>query len=86
MKFFPGQYFAASIVLVSVSCLFTVVVLNVHHRGALGFDVPRCVELVFIDCIGRLLLVHPHVSSDASKKRKVQLLRVSEQKRHKKDH
>ncbi len=66
-----GQYFAASIVLVSVSCLFTVVVLNIHHRGAMGYEVPRCIQIVFIDCIGRLLFVHPPISKLTHQKTKV---------------
>ena len=53
-----GQYFAASIVLVSLSCFFTVIVLNVHHRGATGHKVPYTLQRV-LNVLGRLVLVPP---------------------------
>ncbi len=63
-----GQYFAASIVLVSLSCFFTVIVLNVHHRGATGHKVPHTLQRV-LNVLGRLVLVPPLKNGEIVNKR-----------------
>ncbi|WAR00750.1 ACHA7-like protein [Mya arenaria] len=52
-----GVYFACAMGLVSLSCLMTVTVLNLHFKGQFGKRLPPWVRLVFLDCFGRILLV-----------------------------
>ncbi|XP_052792178.1 neuronal acetylcholine receptor subunit alpha-10-like [Mya arenaria] len=52
-----GIYFACAMGLVSLSCLMTVTVLNMHYKGLFGKRLPPWVRLVFFDGFGRILLV-----------------------------
>ena len=50
--------------LVSLSCLMTVTVLNFHHKGNQGREVPWCVRKVFLDILGTVLCAntdHYHI-------------------------
>ena len=53
--FFVGTYFAASMVLVSLSCFLTIVILNVFYRGQNGRRVPRWAKIYIIGYLGRLV-------------------------------
>ena len=44
-----AQFFGATIALVSLSCMLTVVVIHVHHRTAFGHSLPRWARFIFID-------------------------------------
>ncbi|XP_052792180.1 neuronal acetylcholine receptor subunit alpha-7-like [Mya arenaria] len=52
-----GVYFACAMGLVSLSCLMTVTVLNLHFKGEFGKRMPPWVRLVFLDWFGKILLV-----------------------------
>ncbi|WAR00523.1 ACHA7-like protein [Mya arenaria] len=52
-----GVYFACAMGLVSLSCLMTVTVLNLHFKGEFGKRMPPWVRLVFLNGFGRILLV-----------------------------
>ncbi|KAL4227651.1 Neuronal acetylcholine receptor subunit alpha-7-like [Mactra antiquata] len=60
---FIGVYFACAMLLVSMSCLMTVIVLNVHFRGSHGKKLPNWIRRIFFDCLGRILLVK-HVAKE----------------------
>ncbi|XP_069137246.1 neuronal acetylcholine receptor subunit alpha-9-like isoform X2 [Argopecten irradians] len=50
-----GMYFAVSMVLVSLSCTMTVIVLMFHSRGCSGRKIPSWAKRIFIEKIGRLV-------------------------------
>lgn len=50
-----GTYFAASMVLVSLSCFLTIIILNVFYRGRNGRRVPRWAKLYIVHYLGRLV-------------------------------
>ncbi|XP_033750113.1 neuronal acetylcholine receptor subunit alpha-10-like [Pecten maximus] len=50
-----GMYFAVSMVLVSLSCTMTVVVLMFHSRGCSGRKLPHWAKRIFIEKLGRLV-------------------------------
>lgn len=52
-----GMYFACAMVLVSWSCVMTVTVLNVHHRGGNGHKMPDWVRKVFLQWLAWILFV-----------------------------
>ncbi|XP_053405060.1 neuronal acetylcholine receptor subunit alpha-9-like [Mercenaria mercenaria] len=52
-----GVYFACAMLLVSMSCLMTVTVLNLHFKGNFGKKMPNWVRKVFLHCFGRILHV-----------------------------
>ena len=52
---FSGMYFAGCMLLVSLSCLTTVSVLNLHFKGDHGRPVPACLRAVFLNFLGRLV-------------------------------
>ena len=54
-----GIYFACAMLLVSMSCLMTVVVLNVHFKGEYGTRFPTWMRFVFFRGIGRVLGASP---------------------------
>ena len=49
---FPGEYFAAVIILLALSTAMTVVILNFKHRGVFGDKVPSWVRLPHFECVG----------------------------------
>ncbi|XP_060067251.1 neuronal acetylcholine receptor subunit alpha-9-like [Ylistrum balloti] len=49
-----GMYFAASMVLVSLSCTMTVIVLMFHSRGCSGRKIPLWAKRIFIEKLGKL--------------------------------
>ncbi|XP_077992146.1 neuronal acetylcholine receptor subunit alpha-10-like [Glandiceps talaboti] len=51
-----GQYYAATMVLVSLSLAMTVVVLSLHHRGPESGEVPAWTRRLILGQLGRLLL------------------------------
>ncbi|XP_067665508.1 neuronal acetylcholine receptor subunit alpha-10-like [Haliotis asinina] len=54
---FISVYFASTMVLVGLSCLMTVIVLNIHFKGSQGWPVPQIGKTIVIDGLGRLLCV-----------------------------
>ncbi|XP_053406310.1 CHRNA7-FAM7A fusion protein-like [Mercenaria mercenaria] len=50
-----GMYFTCAMLLVSWSCLMTVTVLNLHHRGGNGRRMPSWVRTVFLKWLGGIL-------------------------------
>ena len=69
---FPAQYFGATIVLVSVSCGLTVLVLCVHHQGADGTPVPGWMRHLVLVRLRNLLFMKPsHRSGDLHGEAKV---------------
>ena len=50
-----GIYFAASMVLVSLSCVLTILVLNVFYRGTNGRRVPHWAKLYIMKYLGRIV-------------------------------
>lgn len=57
MPYSPGVYFACAMLLVSLSCLMTVIVLNLHFKGEFGKKLPSWARKIFLHCLGRLLHV-----------------------------
>lgn len=53
-----ARYFASIIILVTCSCLLTILTLHVHHKGAGGLEVPEWVRVLVLDWLGRLLFMH----------------------------
>lgn len=51
---FSGQYFGATIIMVSLSCSMTVVVLHIHHSGANGKEVPQWLKTLTLDYLARV--------------------------------
>lgn len=56
--FLSGTYFAVVMTLVALSCLATVVVLIVHHRGDQGRRVPELVKEIFFKRLAPVLYVN----------------------------
>ena len=54
-RFIAGVYFACSMLLVSFSCLMTVVVLSMHYKGNHGKEMPQTVRTIFFDYIARVV-------------------------------
>ena len=52
-----GMYFASSMILVSFSCAMTVLVLNIHFRGATGNKLPNWMRRLFLGRLSWLLFV-----------------------------
>ncbi|XP_070563841.1 neuronal acetylcholine receptor subunit alpha-10-like isoform X2 [Ptychodera flava] len=52
-----GQYYAATMVLVSLSLVMTVLVLNLHYRGPSSKPIPRWVKKIVLGHMQRFLLV-----------------------------
>ena len=44
-----------AMMLVSLSCLMTVVVLNLHFKGEYGAKVPRWIRVTILEVVGRLV-------------------------------
>nr|XP_006819217.1 PREDICTED: neuronal acetylcholine receptor subunit alpha-9-like [Saccoglossus kowalevskii] len=62
-----GQYYAATMFLISISTAMNVAVLNVNERGALGvFEVPRWIRIVVLKYMATLVFM-----SDCSKSRMI---------------
>ncbi|XP_021345853.1 neuronal acetylcholine receptor subunit alpha-9-like [Mizuhopecten yessoensis] len=61
-----GVYFLCAMFLVSVSCLMTVVVLNLHYKGNHGKEIPKIVRHIFFDVLGKLVRVKTPQKSNAS--------------------
>ncbi|KAJ8304175.1 hypothetical protein KUTeg_017758 [Tegillarca granosa] len=51
-----GMYFASLMSLVSLACMFTVLVLNVNFRGLSGKKIPKWANTIFINGCGWILL------------------------------
>lgn len=54
---FLGMYFASSMILVSFSCAMTVLVLNIHFRGATGNKLPNWMRKLFLKRLAWILFV-----------------------------
>lgn len=54
---FSGMYFASSMILVSFSCAMTVLVLNIHFRGATGNKLPNWMRKLFLNRLAWILFV-----------------------------
>lgn len=54
---FLGMYFASSMILVSFSCAMTVLVLNIHFRGATGNKLPNWMRKIFLNRLAWILFV-----------------------------
>lgn len=52
---FIGMYFAVSMVLVSMSCTMTVIVLMFHTRGCSGRKLPPWAKRIFVEKLGKLV-------------------------------
>ena len=63
---FSGQYFAATIVLLSMSTALTVVILNIFHRGEYGKEVPGWIKTLVLDYLGRVLLLNRTIKTNMS--------------------
>ncbi|CAC5411108.1 Neuronal acetylcholine receptor subunit alpha-9-I,Neuronal acetylcholine receptor subunit alpha-9-II [Mytilus coruscus] len=50
-----GVYFACSMLLVSFSCLMTVIVLSMHYKGIHGREMPQIVKTIFFDYIAKFV-------------------------------
>ncbi|CAG2243093.1 neuronal acetylcholine receptor subunit alpha-9-like [Mytilus edulis] len=50
-----GIYFACSMLLVSFSCLMTVIVLSMHYKGIHGREMPQIVKTIFFDYIAKFV-------------------------------
>ncbi|XP_060067252.1 neuronal acetylcholine receptor subunit alpha-10-like [Ylistrum balloti] len=61
-----GVYFLCAMLLVSVSCLMTVVVLNLHYKGNHGKEVPKIIRNIFFGVLGKLVLVKTPQKSTAT--------------------
>ncbi|XP_022087676.1 neuronal acetylcholine receptor subunit alpha-10-like [Acanthaster planci] len=57
-----GQYYAATMLLVSISIMLTVIVLNLHHRGPTCRPVPRWMRRIFLNKLAPILRLHPRPS------------------------
>lgn len=54
---YVGMYFASSMILVSFSCAMTVLVLNIHFRGATGNKLPNWMRKLFLKRLAWILFV-----------------------------
>lgn len=54
-SFLSGQYFALTILLVSLSTLCTVFVVNLHHKGSHGDQVPYWMKKLVLMWLSRLV-------------------------------
>lgn len=57
-KTISGVYFACSMLLVSFSCLMTVVVLGMHYKGSHGREMPLIVRTIFFDYIAKFVCMN----------------------------
>lgn len=60
-----GVYFAVVMLLVSMSCLVTVAILVVHHRGGHGRRLPLWLRRAFLKGLGPWLLVHTRAEEES---------------------
>ncbi|ESO88157.1 hypothetical protein LOTGIDRAFT_73296, partial [Lottia gigantea] len=49
-----GLYFAATMVMVALSCLMTVLVLNIHFRGKTEYRAPKVLRCIIINGLGKV--------------------------------
>ncbi|XP_069137242.1 neuronal acetylcholine receptor subunit alpha-9-like [Argopecten irradians] len=61
-----GVYFLCAMLLVSVSCLMTVIVLNLHYKGNHGKEVPKIIRQIFFGILGKLVMVKAPSKATAS--------------------
>ncbi|XP_033749536.1 neuronal acetylcholine receptor subunit alpha-9-like [Pecten maximus] len=61
-----GVYFLCAMLLVSISCLMTVIVLNLHYKGNHGKEVPKIIRQLFFGILGKLVLVKLPKTSTAT--------------------
>ncbi|KAK3098644.1 hypothetical protein FSP39_021530 [Pinctada imbricata] len=52
-----GIYFACAMLLVSLSCLMTVTVLNLHFKGSHGKQMPIFIRRIFLEFLGKVVCV-----------------------------
>ncbi|KAH9513382.1 hypothetical protein Btru_034781 [Bulinus truncatus] len=56
-KIILGLYYGITMTIVSCATGMTVFVLNIHHKGARGREVPRLLKLIFFGVISRVLFI-----------------------------
>ena len=56
--FFSGQFFGATIFLLSLSSAMTVLIMRVHFSGEHGGKVPRWLRKVVLVCLARVVRMH----------------------------
>ncbi|KAK6188286.1 hypothetical protein SNE40_004494 [Patella caerulea] len=59
-----GLYFASTMVMVAMSCLMTVLVLNVHFRGVHGMKPPRILKKVIIGGLGKVFCLQTKIQQE----------------------
>ena len=68
---FPGEYFAAVIILLALSTAMTVVILNFKHRGVFGDKVPSWVRLLILNVLASVLCLREVVDRNLQQEKKV---------------
>ena len=61
-----GSYFGATIILLAMSTALTVVILNIHHRGAFGNKVPKWIRTVVLNWLASVMLLKDKVEDNVS--------------------
>ena len=55
---FPGQFFGATIFLLSLSSAMTVLIMKLHFSGEHGAKVPRWIRTVVLVCLAKVVRMH----------------------------
>lgn len=54
---FSGLYYGINIAIVSFATAMTVFTLNIHHKGARGYEVPNIFRKIFFGVVAKLLCI-----------------------------
>ena len=65
--FFSGSYFGATIILLAMSTAWTVVILNIHHRGAFRNKVPTWIRKVVLNWLASIMLLKNKVDHNLTR-------------------
>lgn len=67
LLFFSAQYFAAVIIILALSTAITVIILNIHCRGAHKIDVPRWMRILVLHWFARIVCMQSFVDANMEK-------------------
>ena len=62
------MYFGTSVVVLSLSTAFTVILLNLHYRGQFGTNVPGWIRTLVLGCLANLMGLRETVNANVTSK------------------
>jgi hypothetical protein len=59
-----GLYYGVNIAIVSFATAMTVFTLNIHHKGARGYEVPNILRKLFFGIVAKMLFIKLDLPSE----------------------